>query len=80
VSPPSSGAGDWNCSREMLPALKKTGRDLQKREEGQEPSENQKILIKATTEEPKLITFKDFIARAPPVLAGLEVPISTFGP
>jgi hypothetical protein len=51
----------------MLPALKKTGRDLQKREEGQEPSENQKILIKATTEEPKIITFKDFIARAPPV-------------
>jgi alpha-galactosidase len=56
-------------AREMLPTLKKIGRDLQKREEGQEPSDNQKILIKAiadieaSTEEAKLITLKDFIAR-----------------
>ncbi len=56
-------------AREMLPALKKLGRDLQKREEGQEPSNNQKILIKAiadieaSTDEPKLITLKDYIAK-----------------
>ncbi len=56
-------------AREVLPELKKIGRDLQKREEGQEPGNNQKILIKAiadieaSTDEPKLITIKDFIAR-----------------
>jgi Family of unknown function (DUF6288)/Carbohydrate esterase, sialic acid-specific acetylesterase/HEAT repeats len=56
-------------AREMLPALKKIGRDLQKIEQGQNPSNNQKILIKAiadieaSTEEPKLITLKEFIAR-----------------
>ena len=56
-------------AREVLPELKKISRDLEKREEGQEPGDNQKILIKAiadieaSTDEPKLITLKDFIAR-----------------
>ena len=66
-------------AREMLPALKKIGRDLQKREEGQEPSNNQKILLKAiadieaSTEDPKIITLKDFISRE----TASEKPIAT---
>jgi hypothetical protein len=56
-------------AREVLPELKKLVRDLEKREEGQEPGGNRKILLKAiadieaSTDEPKLITLKDFIAR-----------------
>jgi hypothetical protein len=57
-------------AREVIPDLKKLVRDLEKREEGEEPSDNRKILIKAiadieaSKDEPKLIPLKDFIARA----------------
>ena len=58
------------CAREVLPGLKKHLRDLEKREEGQQPSDNQKIIkktiaeIEASNDEPKIITLKDFITRA----------------
>jgi HEAT repeat protein len=57
-------------AREVLPGLKKHLRDLEKREEGQQASDNQKIIkktiaeIEASKDEPKIITLKDFIARA----------------
>lgn len=57
-------------AREVVPGLRKLVRDLEKREEGQQPSENRKILIKAiadieaSKDEPELVTLKDFITRA----------------
>lgn len=57
-------------AREVLPDLRKLVRDLEKREEGQQPSDNRKILLKAiddiqaSKDEPEIITLKDFIARA----------------
>ena len=57
-------------AREVVPDLKKLVRDLEKKEEGAEPSDNRKILIKAiadieaSKDEPKIIPLKDFLARA----------------
>lgn len=54
-------------AREVLPGLRKLVRELEKREEGQQPSDNRKILnqtiaaIEASKDEPKLISLKDFI-------------------
>jgi hypothetical protein len=57
-------------AREVLPGLRKLVRELEKQEEGAEPSDNRKILnkaiaaIEAATDSPKLVTLKDFIAKA----------------
>lgn len=56
-------------AREVLPDLKKLLRDLEKLEKDQEPSETRNMLIKAiadikaSNEDPKLITIKEFTAR-----------------
>ncbi len=57
-------------ARTVLPDIKKLVRDLEKKEAGEKPSEERKILLKAIADiqasknEPKLIALKDFIARA----------------
>ena len=57
-------------AREVLPGLRKLVRELEKQEEGQEPSDNRKILnqaiadIEASKDAPELVSLKDFIARA----------------
>ncbi|MEI6175748.1 MAG: DUF6288 domain-containing protein [Verrucomicrobiota bacterium] len=57
-------------AREVLPGLHKLVRELEKQEEGREPGDNRKILnkaiadIEASTDEPKLVSLKEFTARA----------------
>jgi hypothetical protein len=57
-------------AREVLPRLRELVRELAKREAGGKPSDSRKALskaiaaIEASTDEPKLVTLKDFIANA----------------
>lgn len=79
ASPASNGAGGSRLSRafrygknarEVLSGLKKLVRDLEKREEGQQPSDQRKSLMKAiadieaTSDAPEIVTLKQFSENA----------------